>query len=294
MTVGRQPFSVLMAFYAGDSVEHFAAALTSCVEGQTRRPNEVVLVQDGPIGQGLAEAVHTAVEESTVPVLLIVLEKNRGLAAALSAGLASTQHDIVARMDADDIALPERFERQLPLIEAGHDMVGSGMFEIDGQGRILGQRIPPTGRSAIAVASRLRDPFNHPTVVYRRSAVERAGGYNDLTLMEDYLLFAKMIHTGASVDNLPDPLVLYRVDEGAYDRRGGIELFRSELALQRALHREGFIGTARLLRNIVVRGGYRFVPTSIRRVLYRAVYVSRTAHRDSSGLIVAGHEATTS
>jgi glycosyltransferase involved in cell wall biosynthesis len=274
------PFSLLLPVYLGDRAEYFTRAFSSAVVDQTRRPTEVVLVQDGPISPALAEAIDLAVEASPVRVRRIDLEVNVGLAVALTEGLAACSYDVVARMDADDISLPERFAKQLPMIEAGCDLVGTGMLEFNELDRILGRRVPPVGQDEIARQARFRDPFNHPTVVYRKSAVEASGGYRHLPLMEDYWLFARMIAQGATVQNLPDPLVMYRVDSGAYNRRGGFSLFRSELALQRRLLADGFVSRAQFLRNVVVRGGYRFVPVVIRRAMYRTMAVSK--HTDTA------------
>lgn len=261
--------------YGADDPAFFLKAFSSAVNDQTRRPAEVVLVQDGPVPPMLSEAIESAIEASPVPVNRVRLTENVGLARALTVGLEAAAHNIVARMDADDISLPHRFETQLPLIETGYDLVGSGMFEFDLSGAILGVRRPPTDTDAIHRAARAYDPFNHPTVVYRRSAVYRAGGYRDLALMEDYWLFARMIQTGAKVTNVGDPLVMYRVDAGAYRRRGGSSLFKSELRLQRALLSDGFISRCVFVRNVLVRGTYRFVPTPIRRSLYRRARVGK-------------------
>jgi hypothetical protein len=126
---------------------------------------------------------------------------------------------------------------------------------------------------------RFRDPFNHPTVVYRRSAVQASGGYTDMALMEDYLLFARMVDAGARPANLAEPLVCYRVGAGAYARRGGGALLRSELAVQRRFRRLGITTRREYLRNVVVRGGYRLVPESLRTIAYRALIANRGAGR---------------
>lgn len=270
-------FSLLLPVYAGDRADHFVKAFTSTVDEQTRRPDQVVIVQDGPVPTDLQVAIAQAAADSPVPVVHEALAQNVGLADALTRGLALCEHDIVARMDADDISLPQRFERQLPLIESGLDLVGTGMFEfLDDVGTIVGSRVPRTEPAEIAAFARFADPFSHPTVVYRRSAVERAGGYQPLGLMEDYWLFARMIATGAAVGNLAEPLVMYRVGEGAYARRGGIQQWRSERALQREFRRIGFTSKAQYLRNVVVRGGYRFVPEPIRRAAYRRLIARST------------------
>lgn len=265
------PFSLLLPVYAGDRAEHFQAAFTSAVQAQTLKPNQVVIVQDGPVGADLADVIQKLIAESPIEVRHIALDENQGLANALTLGLEQCTHDVVARMDADDVSLPERFARQLPLIADGYDLVGTGMYEFDGIGRIGFTRTPPCGSQQIASAARLHDPFNHPTVVYRSSAVRAAGGYRELPLMEDYWLFARMIASGAKVENLPDPLVMYRVDAGAYRRRGGRQLFRSEMRLQREFLKEGFVTRRQYLRNVAVRGGYRFVPVWLRRLAYRGL-----------------------
>ena len=135
-------------------------------------------------------------------------------------------------------------------------------------------RVPPLDPAEIAAAARWRNPFNHPTVVYRRSAVLAAGGYRELPFMEDYWVFTRMIAGGARVANLAEPLVRYRVGAGAYERKGGVRQLRSELRLQRRLRAEGFTSTAQLLRNSTVRGGYRLVPTAVRRAAYRRTFTT--------------------
>lgn len=264
------PFTLLIPVYRGDDAAHFTKAFSSSVTAQTRRPDEVVLVQDGPVPEDLAAAIELAISASPVPVVHHRIPVNAGLAQALTEGLAACSHDIVARMDADDISLPDRFAKQVPLIEGGLDLVGTGMLEfLDEVGSIVGQRVPRTDAADIASYARFHDPFSHPTVVYRRSAVDRAGGYLPLGLMEDYWLFARMIDSGAQVGNLADPLVMYRVGAGAYARRGGRAQWRSEVALQRALRGIGFTSRWQYVRNVVVRGGYRFVPEPVRKAAYR-------------------------
>jgi GT2 family glycosyltransferase len=277
---GPQPFSLLLAVWGGDDPGFLREAFTSSVQDQTRRPDQVVLVQDGPVPEELAATIAELVAASPVPVDHLALEDNVGLGPALDAGLAACEHEIVARMDADDVSLPTRFERQLPVVEAGADIVGSGLLEFGSSvSDVVGRRTPPTDPGEIRRVIRFRDPFNHPTVVYRRSAVQAAGGYTDMALMEDYLLFARMVEAGARPANLAEPLVCYRVGAGAYARRGGRQLLRSELAVQRRFRQLGITTRPQYLRNVVVRGGYRLVPERLRTVAYRALIANRGARR---------------
>ena len=269
------PFSVLLPVYAGDRPDYLARSLVSVTEEQTRPPDEVVVVRDGPVSPELAQTLADLAATSSVPLVQVELQHNEGLGRALDRGLAACRHDVVARQDADDISLPRRFELQLPLIEAGAELVGAGLLEFGtNEHDVVGQRTPPTSRTEIRRSARFRDPFNHPTVVYRRAAVEAVGGYAHLPLMEDYWLFVRMLESGAVADNLAEPLVLYRVGAGAYARRGGRDLLRSEIELQRRMRDAGYVTRAQYLRNVAVRGGYRLVPERCRRAVYRRLLVS--------------------
>ena len=265
-------FSLLLPVYGRDDPAQLERAFVSSVDEQTRRPDEVVLVQDGPVPDPLAATIAALVAGSPVPVRHLALPENVGLAEALTLGLDACTHDVVARMDADDLSLPHRFAVQMPIIEAGHDLVGAGLVEFGAHAEdLVGTRTPPTDAADIAERARFADPFNHPTVVYRREVVRAVGGYTDFALMEDYLLWAKMLVAGARVANVAEPLVRYRVGAGAYARRGGLAQLRAELRLQWRFRRIGFTTWAQFLRNVAVRGAYRLVPERVRRTLYRKV-----------------------
>ncbi|GAA5112249.1 glycosyltransferase [Pseudonocardia adelaidensis] len=265
-----EQLSVLLPVWAGDRPDFLTDAFRSSVDAQTRRPDQVVIVRDGPVPDPLAETIQELAKGSPVPVDLVELEHNVGLGPALDAGLAACKHDVVARMDADDISLPHRFAVQLPIIESGADIVGSGLVEFaDDPDEIVATRTVPTDPDEIRRRARFATPFNHPTVVYRRPLVTGVGGYTDFAKMEDYLLWAKLILADARVANVAEPLVRYRVGAGAYARRGGRDLLRAEIALQRRFRDLGFTTRAQYARNLVVRGGYRLVPEGFRRSAYR-------------------------
>lgn len=269
-----EPFSVLLPVYHGDNSAHLSRAIASAVTEQELKPDELVLVMDGPLGSELDATVAAATKELPVRTVMVQLPKNVGLARALDAGLQRCAHEIVARADADDISLPQRFAVQIPLMDHGLDIVGSAIQEFDEDELFAGLvRTPPLEQGEIARYARFHDPFNHPSVVFRKSVVQRAGGYRHLDLLEDYWLFARMIAAGAMTANCPEPLVLYRVGAGSYARRGGLRLLRSEWRLQREFRRSGFTTTKEYLRNVVMRCGYRLVPESVRRIAYRSLIV---------------------
>jgi glycosyltransferase involved in cell wall biosynthesis len=276
----HEPFTLLVSVYEGDRPDYVRRALRSAIGDQTVRPDQVVIVRDGPVRDELAGCLDDIIRASPVPVTFVPLPRNGGLGPALDRGLAESWFDVVARMDADDVAMPHRFEAQLPLIEHA-DIVGAGLLEfVHDTDDIVGQRVPPTEPGQILRYARMHDPFNHPTVIYRRSAVRAAGGYGEFPLMEDYALFARMLAGGARAVNVAQPLVFYRVGPQAYRRRGGFGLLRSELRLQREFRRSGFTSPAEYLRNVIVRGGYRLIPWWLRRAVYRPIvarYTERSA-----------------
>ncbi|MCS4484039.1 glycosyltransferase [Gleimia sp. 6138-11-ORH1] len=266
-----EKFAVLMSVYASDNPQHFVRALASVTCEQMLKPNQVVLVQDGPVPLELAKQIANASEIAGQPVEIVELPQNVGLAEALDQGLAYCKHELVARADSDDISLPERFKTQIPLMR-DHDLLGAAIAEFETDETQWGMiRRQPETSSEIAEVARLRSPFNHPTVVFRQSAVDIAGGYEPCERLEDYWLFARMIAGGARCANLPTPLVAYRVGAGAYKRRGGIELFVAEIDLQRRLKEMGFTTNLQYLRNLGMRSLYRLVPTGVRKELYRLV-----------------------
>lgn len=266
-----EPFSVLLPVYRGDDAAFFARALQSVTVDQTLLPNEVVIVVDGPVPDSISRVLDAAGAGALtggVPVRIVALPRNVGLARALDAGLAACTHAVVARADADDVSLPHRFAVQIPAM-AGNDLLSGAIIEFESDESERGlERGWPADRDEIAQMARLADPFNHPAVVYRRDAVAAVGGYEHLERMEDYWLFVRMLAAGARATNVPEAVVLYRVGAGAYDRRGGWHLLRSEVALQRRMHRLGFTTTAQFVRNLVGRGLWRGVPAWLRRPAY--------------------------
>lgn len=268
-------FSLLMPVYHGDTPERFHRAVVSSTLEQVRPPSEIVIVRDGPLPAQLQEELDTLTHRlrTANPPIAVVREDlavNTGLTHALRTGLRLCSHDIVARADADDVSYPQRFALQLPLIEAGADVVGAGMDEIgDDESVKLARREAPVGEEKIRSVAKLRNPVSHPTVVMRRSAALAVGGYEYVPLAEDYWLWVRMMRAGADVRNIAEPLVGYRVSGGAYQRRGGPYVFRAELQLQSRLRGIGHLSFLEWARNVAVRGGYRFVPRRVRERAYR-------------------------
>lgn len=268
-------FSLLLPVYAGDDAGFLRLAFESSVDRQTLRPAEAVIVEDGPVSPELARELDRIESASPIPVVRVRLPENRGLTAALNRGLEACAQPVVARMDADDVSEPERFARQWALIEEGYDLVGTGMAEFESDpGETAAVRTPPVGAERIRAHARTHNPFNHPTMMYRIVALDRIGRYEPFGKMEDYWLGIRLIDSGARVENLPEPLLRYRVGAGAFARRGGWTEARTEWRLQGELRRMGFITRTEYARNVVMKGVYRLLPAGLKRVLFRGL-VSR-------------------
>lgn len=267
---GATDFSLLMSVYRGDTPQNLKAALNSNTVEQTLPPTQVVLVQDGPVSQEVADVIADFKAAAPMPVDLIELKENHGLAAALREGLSACTYDIVARADADDISVPERFERQIPLVADGQfDVLGSAMYEFSiDPSTPDALRHVATGSRRISEVIPRRNPMLHPTVVFRKSAVEAVGSYTEVPGAEDYWLWARMEKAGFILGNLPDPLVKYRVST-AYTRRGGITALRKDIDVQRRLYSGNVVSPGRFAKNMGIRGVYRLAPEKIRTKAFR-------------------------
>lgn len=226
-------FSVIISIYRNDCPDYVARAVESITTCQTRHPNEVILIVDGPIPSGLDNLVRKY--ESDTLFKVIRLSENKGLGNALRIGVEKAGYDLVARMDSDDVSAPDRFEKQIAYMEAHPDcdVVGGQMSEfIDSEDNIVGNRPVPYEDKDIKQYLKSRCPLNHVTVMMRKNAVLGVGNYMDWHYNEDYYLWIRMTLNGAYFANLPDTLVNVRVGKEMYQRRGGWKYFKSEKGLQ--------------------------------------------------------------
>lgn len=248
-------FSVSMCVYIKDTPEWFRTAVES-VLNQTVKPDEIVLVVDGPV-TGQLDAVISEYEKN--PLFHIVrLPENVGHGDARRVGLNHCQYELVALMDADDICADNRFEKQLKMFEddSSLSIVGSNITEFVGTpDNIVGARVVETDDTAIKADMKVRCPMNQVSVMFRKSVVEKAGGYVDWFNEEDYYLWLRMYLDGARFANLSDYLVNVRVGKEMYQRRGGKKYFLSEAKLQKYMYDNKVIGFSDFAINV----GKRFI-----------------------------------
>lgn len=249
-------FSVLMSVYRNDKPEFVARAVESITVNQTLKPDEVIIVVDGPVPEGLSTLINTYENSSEFNFNVIRLPENKGLGNALRIGMERASNEIVARMDSDDVSVPDRFEKQIAYLEAHPDcdIVGGQISEFIGnESNIVGQRIVPCMNEEILMWLRGRCPLNHMSVTMLRSRVLVVGNYLDWHFNEDYYLWIRMALAGCSFANLPHTLVNVRVGKDMYARRGGWKYFKSEEGLQRYMLQHNLIGIPRYMFNVAGR-----------------------------------------
>jgi glycosyltransferase involved in cell wall biosynthesis len=264
-------FSVLISLYVKEKPEYLEQALES-VFSQTRPANEVVLVLDGPVTDELRSVVDGFKFRYPDILKVVPLEKNVGLGRALNEGLKHCSHEIVARMDTDDIAKPTRFSRQLEVLQNNQDIdiVGSWVDEFVGNtDNIIATRELPEDHDSLRMYAKRRSPINHPSVTFRKSAVIKAGGYEHFPLFEDYYLWVRMLMSGSKFLNITDGLTLMRVSPEMYKRRGGMKYARDEWRLQRKFREMGFISGREMALNLAIRTTVRLSPNYLRAFVYK-------------------------
>ena len=247
-------FSVCMSVYRNDKPEDFLTAVRS-IYNQTMPPSEIILVVDGPIPDLVDKAIATL--QGEIPVMRVIrLEKNCGHAVARQTGLDVAANNLCAVMDSDDIAVPERFEKQLKAFEVHPEVtvVGGIINEFIGSTEnVVGTRIVPESDADIKEYLKSRCPMNLVTVMLKKDDVMKVGGYQDWYCEEDYYLWVRLTLARYKFYNIQENLVNVRVGEEMYQRRGGMRYFKSEAKLQKYMWDNGIISFPKYCYNVLLR-----------------------------------------
>ncbi len=265
-----QKYSVLMTVYGKDNPAYFSLALHSMLV-QTYPADEIIIVKDGPIPAPLQQVIDEALTDGA-PIVPVELLQNQGLGLALNAGLGVAKNELIARMDADDYSLPQRCEKQVKEFEKNPqlDIVGCPVLEFVGDiHHIVGKREVPLTNSQIYAFAKRRDPFNHPTVMYRRSAVLKAGGYSSYRKNQDTDLWIKMLSQRATCLNLAEPLVYFRFDKNTYQKRKSWLNTKILLQIRYRAWKSGFNSLGDFLLVAGAQLGIYIMPTWIQENIYR-------------------------
>ena len=253
--MNKQSFSVAMSVYKNDVAEHFDKAIESITDLQTIKPDEIILIVDGPVSERLNDVIAKH-ERKCDTMKVIRLQNNGGLGNAMKIAVEQAKYELIARMDSDDIALPTRFEEQLRYFayDSVIDIVGGDISEfVDAEENIVAYRRVPHTDAEIKEYLKHRCPMNHMSVMFKKTAVQNAGGYIDLFWNEDYYLWIRMAEHGATMANTGTVLVNVRTGSDMYSRRGGKRYFQSEKFLQQYMLHHKIIGVGTYMANIAKR-----------------------------------------
>lgn len=273
-------FSVLASVYFHENPVHLSAALASIVN-QTLIPDEIVLMVDGPIPKELSDVIEKY--QTLYPDLMkvIVLEENIGLGNALRIGVEKCSYELIARMDTDDICLPQRFEKQVAFLMSNEDIavVGTNVEEFDAvPGDLKIYKKLPAGGPVLVRYAKYRNPLNHPTIMFRKQAVLAAGNYDgEIQLFEDYMLYVRMLMLGFKFYNLQEVLVFFRIGNRIANvkRRSGHHYFRNELRFLNYSKRLGYLKPFEFTKAVLTKPIIRLLPIPIVIWFYR-VFLRKT------------------
>lgn len=264
-------FSVLLSVYNKEKPAYLKEALNSIWSTQTLKPAEIVIVKDGPLTKELDVEIQSF--SQIAPVKIIALEKNMGLGLALAAGIKECSNEIIARMDSDDRSYPDRFEKQIPLMQKGYDVVSSwSIFFENSIDNIIATKQRPENDFAIKKLAKKRAPVSHASSILRKSKVLEAGNYKHLPYYEDYDLWVRMILAEAKFYNLQDYVYYVRGSQDQFGRRGGFSYLKTEIKAHWNFRRIGFLNLFEFIRNIIIRIVVRILPVNLRKDVYLFIW----------------------
>lgn len=265
-------YSVLMSVYIKEKPEYLREAIDSMLN-QTVKTDDFVIVCDGPLNEGLNKVITDYVTTYSGLFNVYRLEKNMGLAKALNNGILQCKNEIIARMDSDDVSAPNRIEEQLKAMEKQNaDIVGSNIIEFEGNiANTKNSREVPEEHEDIIKFAKKRSPFNHPSVMYKKTAVVRSGFYENYRYFEDYNLWVTMLHGGLKGYNVQKNLLYMRAGEDMYKRRGGISYVGCIFRFKNHLRKIGFINMFSFLIDVIMRTIVSLVPNRVRVIIYKKI-----------------------
>ena len=264
-------FSVLLSVYHKETPIFLTHALHSIWDNQTLKPSEIVIVKDGLLTKELDAEIEQFSQKA--PVKVISLKHNVGLGPALAAGLLECSNELVARMDSDDVSYPNRFEKQIPLMEKGYDVVSSwSIFFENTLANIIATKKRPERHEKIMKLAKKRSPVCHASCILRKSKVLEAGNYRNYPYYEDYDLWVRMLLNGSKFYNLQDYVYYVRGSLSQFGRRGGLSYLKTEIKVHRNFRKVGFLTRFELMRNVMIRIVIRVLPVSLRKNVYMLIW----------------------
>ena len=268
-------YSVLMSVYKNDDPAFLSYALKSIYEDQTRKPDEIVIVFDGPLTSALYGVLDDFAADKSDIVKYYPQSVNKGLGEALRIGSEKCTGDYIFRMDSDDISDPLRFEKQIAYIESNPDIDALGTdiseFYESPDETNLRVRACPVNHDNIVRMSKKRNPMNHVTACIKKEALLKCGGYETLLLLEDYYLWLKMIVAGCTLGNINESLVYVRIGNEFHSKRGSKIRIKGWKLLQQYMLDNGRINRWEAFMNMVYIRVFTYCPSWLRKGVYNKI-----------------------
>lgn len=266
-------FSVLMSVYSKEKPEYLEECFESLLR-QTCLADEWVVVKDGPLTDALEKILTDYKQKYPNLITFVPLEENKGLGLALKEGIIHCRNELIARMDTDDICINTRFERQLKefLKNPNLDICGSYVHEFEGDVKnIVSTRRVPLTQSEIEKYQKKRSAFNHMTVMFKKQSVLNVGNYEHAPLMEDDMLWTRLLLGGATCKNIDEVLVYARVGVEMITRRGGYAYYKKYQKSRKKIYKTGFISYQDYLITLLVQLIVCLVPKKVRLHIFKRI-----------------------
>ena len=267
---GKIQFSVLMSVYYKEKANNLKEAIESIVN-QTLLPDEFLIVEDGPLTEELYKVLNEYISKYKW-IKTLKLDKNVGLGNALKEGVINCKYEYIARMDSDDISIKERFEKQIKYLEDNPniDVIGTNINEYDEKMLYkTGNKVVPQNDIEIKKYLKIRNPFNHMSVIYKKERVLEAGNYIDCPYFEDYYLWCRMAKNNCMFYNVQENLLNVRAGNYMITKRGGKNYNKCILNFQKEIKKLGIINEFEYIKNIIIRLIVSSCPKKIRMIFYK-------------------------
>lgn len=273
--------SVLMSVYKSEKAENLHRSLQSVWDDQTLKPNQVVLIVDGPVGDDLLEVIHAWEGKLGGTLCLVRNEENLGLTKSLNKGLQHVTSDLIARADSDDISLPARFEHQHDFLEQHPDIdiLGGSIQEFNEKNECLNIRHYPLTHQQACKYILKASPLAHPSVMMRKKIFDEGIKYNEkYRTSQDVALWFDAMRAGYRIANLDEVILLFRHSSDVYKRRGHAKAWNEFKIYMKGIYRMKGLFTWNYAYPIS-RLVFRMMPDCV----IRAVYQSNMRNRMLQG-----------
>lgn len=270
--------SVLMSVYKSEKPEYLDRALKSVWDDQSYKPAQIILIEDGPLTDGLYDVIGKWEKKLNEVLCVIINQVNLGLTASLNKGIKIVSSEFIARMDTDDQCTPDRFALQVAFLQKHPeiDVVGGAMQIVDKHGSAKYIKHTKLQHEEMVKQMGYKCPLMHPTVMMRSSMFTAKGlSYDErFRNSQDIALWVDAIIAGCKLANLPDVLLYFTEDEDVYQRRGKVRALNEYKSFARAAKFVyGTYSPKRILP--VIRYLFRRMPVGIIKMAYNSKYMKK-------------------